>query len=120
MISILIATHEDLGGSLLKSAGLIVGEQNHARALYLERGDGIREFEEKVGKAIEELSNDSDVLVLTDLFGGSPFNAAAANLKHYKFKCLSGVNLPMVLEALISRNMDNMDIGELAQKCLES
>ena len=41
-------------------------------------------------------------------------------MKHYKFKCLSGVNLPMVLEALISRNMDNMDIGELAQKCLES
>ena len=49
MISILIATHEDLGGSLLKSAGLIVGEQNHARALSLERGDGIREFE--IGRA---------------------------------------------------------------------
>ena len=120
MIGILMATHEDLGSSLLKSARLIVGEQEDVRTLSLGRGDDIQEFKEKVGQAIKELREASDVLVLTDLFGGSPSNAAACNLEQYQFRCLSGVNLPMLLEALLSRNTDHMNIDRLAEKCLDS
>ena len=58
------------------------------------------------------------VLVLADLFGGSPFNATASNMKNLKFKCLTGMNLPMLLEALISK--EDGDLKELTVKCDEA
>jgi PTS system mannose-specific IIA component len=122
MIGILIITHGRFGYELLKSAELIVGHNTHAQALGLDCDSSIDRFKVKVTEAIRNLDKGDGVLVFVDLYGGSPFNAAALNLsevdKKFRFECITGVNLPMVLEALTMRS--NLKIGELKQHCIEA
>ncbi len=56
-------------------------------------------------------------MVFTDLFGGSPSNVTAANMKDFKFESISGVNLPMLIEALDSRKDKSLE--ELVDKIIE-
>lgn len=120
MIDILIVTHGQFGSELLKSAELITGKQKNVETLSLNREDSIQQFGEIVREKIASfLSEDHQLLVLTDLFGGSAANVSAANLKKMSFTCLTGVNLSMLLEALILRNNIN-DFGEFSQRIMES
>ena len=54
------------------------------------------------------------------MFGGTPSNVIAANLKKYDFKCISGMNLPMLLDALLLRDDDSLEIEQLAEQCLKT
>ncbi|QSQ08079.1 PTS system fructose-specific EIIA component [Koleobacter methoxysyntrophicus] len=115
MIGILLVTHGKFGNELIKSAELIVGRQKNTLALGLEHGDDVEELRRKVKEAIKDLEQGHGVLVLTDLFGGSPSNVSTANMKEMKFQCLTGVNLPMLLEAFSSR--EYADLDTLADRC---
>ena len=103
MIGILIVTHGNFGTELLKSAELIIGKQDNVKTLGLNHGDNVDELYDRVSEAIKELDNGDGVLVFTDLFGGSPSNVVARNMEHLNFYSLTGVNLPMLIEALDSR-----------------
>jgi len=122
MIGVLIVTHGDLGKELLKSAELIVGKQNNVATLGLFHGDSMDGFREKITKTIKELEEGEGVLVFVDLYGGSPSNATAMNMKKFfkntKFECITGVNLPMVLEALMSRSSYNLE--SLKEHCIQT
>lgn len=120
MISIVIVTHGKFGTELLNSAELIVGKQENVSTLNLNHGDNISELQENVSREIVELNKEYEVLVFTDLFGGSPTNSAAINMGTLKFKCITGINLPMLLEALVSRLDENLDINEIVKKCLKA
>jgi PTS system mannose-specific IIA component len=115
MIGILIVTHGDFGRELLKSAELIVGKQEKVKTLSLKRGDNIESLYSSVNKDIGLLDDGEGVLVLTDLFGGSPSNVTAANMKETYFESLSGVNLPMLIEALNTR-VNEISLKELTNK----
>lgn len=117
MINILIVTHEDVGKSLLKSTELIVGKQSGIEALSLERGDEIHDLRKKIQDILNNLTGEDEILILTDLFGGSPCNAVISNSDKYHFKCLAGVNLPMILEAVLLREKNNITIETLTKKC---
>ncbi len=117
MIGILIVTHGNFGLELLKSAELIVGKQENVEALSLNHGDDVEELYNNVKKSIKKLDKGEGVLVFTDLFGGSPSNVTAANMKDSKFESVSGVNLPMLIEALDSRTSCNLE--ELAGKVIQ-
>ncbi|WP_010632439.1 PTS sugar transporter subunit IIA [Sporolactobacillus vineae] len=120
MIAILLVTHGHFGAELLKSAELIAGQQEDVETISLNKEDSIQEFGDVVRQKIASLlSHRNKLLVLTDLFGGSPSNVTAANLKSMGFKCLSGVNLPMLLEALILRNGTD-DLDQLSSKVMKS
>ena len=103
MIGIVIVTHGKFGAELLKSAELIIGKQKNVVTLGLEHGDSIEDLQKQVKTAIEQLDEGDGVLVLTDLFGGSPSNVAATNMEHLNFYSLTGVNLPLLIEALSMR-----------------
>ena len=109
MIGIVIVTHGKFGTELLKSAELIIGEQKNVFTLGLEHGDNIEELRNQLKTAVEELDEGDGVLVLTDLFGGSPSNVAATNMEHLDFHSLTGVNLPMLIEALSMRECLSID-----------
>lgn len=113
----MIVTHEDVGKSLLKSTELIVGKQTGIEAFSLKRGDEICDLQQKIRNTLEKINGKEEALILTDLFGGSPCNAVITNADKYFFKCLSGVNLPMLLEAVLSRNKADIKLEELAAKC---
>ncbi|MDO4313822.1 MAG: PTS sugar transporter subunit IIA [Eubacteriales bacterium] len=125
MVSLLLVTHGDLAKALLDSAALIMGEPPLIESYGLYHGDDIDELKEKVKNAIIRLNEQSEgdgVLVLTDLFGGSPSNATARSFYELgddaKTECITGVNLPMLLEA--ASNTSYMSLEELKKACLIS
>jgi len=120
MIGILLLTHEDFGKAMLKSAELIVGDLEGAVSVGLHRGDDIMAFSDRVAQAIDTLGREKDgVLVFVDLFGASPYNAAAMASQNTKakFRCITGLSFPMLLEALTMR--DGFSLDELALDCMK-
>ena len=124
MVGLLLVTHGDLAKSLLNSAALIMGEAPLIESYGLYHGDDVDDLKEKVKSAIQRLNDQSDgdgVLVLVDLFGGSPSNATARSLHELgdsvKAKCVTGVNLPMLLE--VATSVPFMKLDELRQVCLQ-
>jgi len=119
MIGILLITHGDLGKEFIKSSELIIGKQQSVSALGLFHGDSIDEFNNTVKNNIVKMDEGQGVLVLVDIFGGSPSNVTFLNLKEIgdkvNFKCITGVNMPMFLEACMMRSM--LGIDELAEHC---
>ena len=82
MVEVFLISHEDVSESLLRSAELILGNQKNVYTYSLKRGEDIEIFGEKINEKIEELKNEK-ILILTDMFGGTPSNVIAANLKKY-------------------------------------
>jgi len=117
LINILIVTHEDVGKALLKSAELIIGEKEKIAAVSLKRGDEIQQLIAEIESSLEAVDGEDDMLILTDLFGGSPCNAVISTADKYNFGCLTGVNLPMLLEALLSREKNDITLEQLVYQC---
>ncbi len=112
MIAIGILGHGDLPAGIISAMDLIVGEQKHVFGISLQQGDSPETFQEKLEKEMARFQ-DGKFLFLTDLKGGTPSNIAArlTSDNHY---CVSGVNLPMVLEIVMDTENDNLP--ELAAK----
>jgi PTS system mannose-specific IIA component len=121
MIGILLISHADLAQGLLNAASLIVGEMPQCEAVGLFPGMEFDSFVQDVATTIEKGKSDDGTLVLVDLFGGTPGNAAALAKKHVqkdtKYAVVSGANLPMLLEAYTSR--ETMTLGELKDYMIE-
>lgn len=115
MVGILLVTHGNFSTGLLNAAELILGKQKNVVALTLNEGDDVQLLSKEISEKITELDNGEGVLVLTDMFGGSPSNATAANMKSSEFQSLTGVNLPMLIEGLSLRDSCNLD--ELTESC---
>ena len=116
MIGIVLVSHGRFAAELLRSAELIIGEQKDVATFGLEQGDSVDELRVAVRNAIRTLDDGSGVLVLTDLFGGSPSNVAAANMRDLSYYSLTGINLPMLIEALTMR--DSLSIDKLVNYTL--
>lgn len=119
MVGILIATHGEFAAGILNAAELIIGKQEKCKVLSLYHGDDITGFGESICNGVMELDDGEGVLILTDLFSASPANQVVLNypqLREYKFKAITGVNLPMLLEAIGKRMVkENLDsIAEAA------
>lgn len=119
MIGILVVTHGGFGEGLLESAKLIAGNFTCTQSIGLYHGDGIEEFKSRIRTSIEELDTGDGVLVLIDLFGGSPSNVVALNMVEFTEKhqlaCITGVNFPIVLEAILTRDSYCLDM--LSEHC---
>ncbi|WP_252254679.1 PTS sugar transporter subunit IIA [Clostridium sp. ZBS12] len=120
MIGILLVTHGKFSEEIVKSAELIVGKQEKILTLGLQHGDSVEMLGDKVKESVKFLEDGDGVLVLVDLMGGSPYNVVALNsskLLDINFRCITGVNLPMLLEAITMREIYNLD--DLTDHCIE-
>lgn len=97
MVGVLILTHGGLAEELLAAARKISGPLERFEALPLEWSDGLDEAHQKVGEALARLDTGDGVLILVDIFGGTPSNAAMAYVEDGSVDVLAGVNLPMVV-----------------------
>ncbi|EDS72464.1 PTS sugar transporter subunit IIA [Anaerofustis stercorihominis] len=112
MIGILLVTHGNAGKELIKSSELIIGHQQKIDSLSLNHGDDINELQKHVLNKIEILNDGDGVIVMVDLLGGSPCNVTGKIIKETNnVECLTGVNLPMLIEAISSR--ENLNLKEL-------
>jgi PTS system mannose-specific IIA component/PTS system mannose-specific IIB component len=98
---------------------MIFGSQENVGSVTFNPGEGIDSLVEKYNNLINRLDSKEGVLFMVDLFGGSPFNAASIiAMKNENMEIVTGVNLPMILEVLGSREFLNLQ--ELVQIALNS
>lgn len=114
MIGVAILTHGSLGVELLKTSEMIIGKQDMVEILSVQNGSSLNELANLLEK-IKQKYSDSGLLILTDMFGGSPSNIAMAFLESGKVEVLTGVNLPMMIKVLSARQ-DVKSLEELAKK----
>lgn len=113
MIGLVIASHAGLARELLLAAEMIVGPIEQARAVGIEREDSVEKVRGAIAEAISAVKDGEDgVLIMTDLFGGTPANLSISFLDPPRIEVLTGVNLPMVLKFFNSR--DDLNVTELA------
>ncbi len=97
MTKVLILTQGNLAHELLRTARTIAGSMPSFSALDLEWNDTIEEGRRKVKGALDRLGSGAEVLILTDMFGGTPTNVALTFREPGRVEIVTGVNLPMVV-----------------------
>jgi len=112
MIGVLITTHGNLGGELIKAAELIKGSLGDILHVSIDQTKNVEDIKKEIGNAIKKLDKGRGVLVLTDLFGGTPSNISLSFMKEGKVEVVTGVNLPMLLK--LSEIKENMSLREFA------
>jgi len=93
-----IVTHGHLAGELLAAAEMIIGPISHITAVSIGWHDDVDAARDEVQRAITRVSQKAGVLLLTDMFGGTPTNIASMFLEEGSVEVLTGVNLPMVIK----------------------
>lgn len=111
-------THCDLGRELLKAAEFIVGRIEAADAIPITETSGSEKLREIIKEKVKALNNGQGVLILTDMFGGTPSNLSLSFLDKDKVEVLTGVNLPMLIAIVQKRG--ELRLGELAKKAQEA
>lgn len=107
-VSIIIASHGNFANEALKSAEMIVGEQckEKVKTLAMTLGVDLEQFKTLMKNTIDGFGKGKKVLILTDLLGGTPNNAAVFNLiENNNIQVISGFNLPILLEVFTNEHM---------------
>jgi len=112
MIGVLITTHGKLGCELIRAAELIKGSLKGVSHVSVDQTKGVEDIKKEISSAIKKLEQGQGVLILTDLFGGTPSNISLSFLKEGKLEVLTGVNLPMLLK--VSDSREGMKLKEFA------
>jgi mannose/fructose/sorbose-specific phosphotransferase system IIA component len=104
MIGIVLAAHGSLPAGLLDSTRLIYGDPAQTAVVALMPGDSLEGLIERLRAAVQEVNTGEGVLILLDMFGGTPANAAALiTQQQAQVQAVTGANLPMLLETFMQR-----------------
>ncbi|MEK7725264.1 MAG: PTS sugar transporter subunit IIA [Acidobacteriota bacterium] len=109
-----IVSHGRLAGELLAAAETVVGELKHIAAVSIGWNDDVETAKDEISKAIKKVSTGNGVLLLTDMFGGTPTNISAMFIADGQIEIVTGVNLPMVIK-LASQHKE-MSLLEMAEE----
>lgn len=118
MIGLLIVTHCDLGKELLNAAEFILGKIEAVDTIAITETSGTDLLRKKIEAKVSTLDKGDGVLILTDMFGGTPSNLSLSFLKEGRIEVLTGVNLPMLIA--IVQNRPNFRVTALAEKAQEA
>lgn len=108
-----VVSHGQVANELLSAAETVVGDISHVTAVSIGWHDDVEMAKDQVERAIRSVSQGSGVLVMTDMFGGTPTNIAAMFLKDGEVEMVTGVNLPMVVK--LAANNKDISLSELAR-----
>ncbi len=103
-----IVTHGHLAGELLAAAEMIIGPISHIAAVSIGWHDDVDAARDEVQRAINRVTQGGGVLLLTDMFGGTPTNIASMFLEEGVIEVVTGVNLPMVIKLASSSGEDSL------------
>ena len=98
MIGALVVTHGQLAQELVAAAEMIVGEFSHIQAVSIGWHDDVNEARKEIETRLSEVNRGSGVVILTDMFGGTPSNIAFSFHEPGSVDVITGVNLPMILK----------------------
>ena len=105
MVGIILASHGDFAKGILQSGEMIFGTQPNVKAVTLQPSEGPDDIRAKMEEAITTFENPDQVLFLVDLWGGTPFNQTSGLINGHEdtWAVVTGLNLPMLIEAFASR-----------------
>lgn len=112
-----IVSHGGVANELLSAAETVVGDLDHIAAVSIDWNDDVENAKAQIAQAIKKVSQGNGVLLLTDMFGGTPTNISAMFIKENEVEIITGVNLPMVIK-LASQNKE-ISLQEMAKSVEE-
>lgn len=98
MIGVVIVTHGKLAEAFVSVTEHVVGKQEHMQAVGIEPEDDAEQARERIIKAIKDVDTGGGVVILTDMFGGTPSNLAISVMDAHGVEVVAGVNLPMTIK----------------------
>ena len=109
MTGILLVTHANLGSTLIETVEFILGDkQDNLFSVSINIKKDPDSLRKKIKKGISKVKTDNGVIILTDMFGGTPSNLSYSFLEEGQVEVISGVNLPILLKAINSRSKMDM------------
>ena len=111
MINIIVVSHGNLADALIETARMVAGTVDSVYAVSLLPNDTPDIFSNKLNSILSVLQ-ERETLILIDMFSGTPSNIAAGLVLNENIECVTGVNLPMLLEAILTR--EGISVHELA------
>ena len=108
MIGVVVVTHGQLATELLNAAETIVGDLPHFTAVSIGWHEDVQDARDDIAAAIARVQQPAGVLIVTDMFGGTPANLGITFLEPDKIEVLTGVNLPMLIKLASIRSTGNL------------
>jgi len=113
MIGIVIVTHSQLWDALIGAAEFIIGSRpGSIESVSIDLSENAEKLREKINRRIKKVMGQEGVIILTDMFGGTPSNLSYSFLEEGHIEVLSGVNLPILIQAVNMRK--KMELDQLA------
>lgn len=113
MIGIVIVTHSQLGEALIGAAEFIIGRRPESiESVSIDLSENAEKLREKIARGIKKVKEQEGVIILTDMFGGTPSNLSYSFLEEGHIEVLAGVNLPILIQAVNTRK--KMELDQLA------
>jgi len=118
MVGVLLVTHPQLGKEFIRSAELICGKFSGLETVSIDTRKEVEDLRREIAEAIRRVDNGQGVLILTDMFGGTPSNMSLAFLDENRVEVLTGLNLPMLIKLANCR--EGRELKELARMVKEA
>lgn len=110
MIGIVIVTHSQLGEALIGAAEFIIGSRpGSIESVSIDLSENSEKLRSKIDRGIKKVMGQDGVIILTDMFGGTPSNLSYSFLEEGRIEVLSGVNLPILIQAVTMRKKKALD-----------
>src|SRR5688572_30260871 len=111
-LGVVVVTHGQLANELVNAAEMIVGDLPRFTAVSIGWHDDVNDAREEIAHAIDRVRGDGGVLLLTDMFGGTPSNLGMTFLETDRLEVITGVNLPMLIKlASLSSSSDLLGVA---------
>ncbi len=112
MIGIVVVSHGKIGLEMVRVARSIVHDPAPMAGVALEHDESVDRMRDKISKAIGEVNKNGGILILSDMFGGTPSNLCLSFLEEGKIEVITGVNLPMLIK--LANFRDDKPLSEIA------
>ena len=102
-MKVIVVSHGSYARGLVDTVQMIAGKQEDLEAFGLEPEESVDTLKEKIRQSIEQASQEEEILILTDIFYGSPFNTVISLMPEYDLYHVTGINLPLMMEVIMGR-----------------
>lgn len=113
-VGIIVVAHTDYGAALLRTAEFILGPLSDCTSISVDVAYEVSETVQRLTDATQRLDKGAGVLLLTDMFGGTPTNLSLSLLGKHEVEVVTGVNLPMILKVFSSRAKPLEELADIA------
>ncbi len=108
MIGLVLVTHGRLAVELVSALEHVVGSQENLATVCIGPDDNMEQRRAEIMKSTKDVDDGDGVIVLTDMFGGTPSNLAISIMDNGKIEVIAGVNLPMLIKLASIRDADSL------------